>query len=329
MQMKKAHPTKIVAMQVGDFFELTGWDAVLAIEAIGLNGMGLGARVSLHCGSWLRLYVVGHLLATLQACVRKREPRAGKLEQTAAATDVDAGSAAHKTRTYARFSDKVPRAGFHLRTGRADVARLCQAGHEVLIVLQRPSATPGATVQRYVAQICTPHSPYCELPGTDSGMPVTTFDDRPVWGAAPLRFVLHTQTRLPRVAHYTHLVACVLLWCLLACSARCRALCRARAVGGRAGALGAAHVGPLDAHARLARRRAARRHPGAPRRVAPPRPLARPPHLHLYRTRPASAPERRRAGFSAPFGPRALRCRRARSAWGASAPLPGRAACPA
>lgn len=30
-------------MQIGDFFELAGWDAVLAIEAIGLNGMGLGA----------------------------------------------------------------------------------------------------------------------------------------------------------------------------------------------------------------------------------------------------------------------------------------------
>ena len=44
VQMKVAHPTKIVALQVGDFFELTGWDAVLAIEAIGLNGMGLGAR---------------------------------------------------------------------------------------------------------------------------------------------------------------------------------------------------------------------------------------------------------------------------------------------
>jgi hypothetical protein len=40
--MKKEHPGKLVAMQIGDFLELAGWDAVLAIEAIGLNGMGLG-----------------------------------------------------------------------------------------------------------------------------------------------------------------------------------------------------------------------------------------------------------------------------------------------
>jgi hypothetical protein len=43
MQMKKSHPGKLIAMQVGDFFELAGWDAVLAIDAIGLAGMGLGA----------------------------------------------------------------------------------------------------------------------------------------------------------------------------------------------------------------------------------------------------------------------------------------------
>jgi DNA mismatch repair ATPase MutS len=43
VQLKKAHPDKLIAMQVGDFFEFAGWDAVLAIEAIGLNGMGLGA----------------------------------------------------------------------------------------------------------------------------------------------------------------------------------------------------------------------------------------------------------------------------------------------
>lgn len=77
-----------------------------------------------------------------------------------------------------------PRAGFPVRTGRADVARLCQAGHEVLIVLQKPNTNP---VERYVAQICTPHSPYCELPGTDFGMPVTAFEARPVWGVTHWR----------------------------------------------------------------------------------------------------------------------------------------------
>ena len=131
--------------------------------------------------------------------------------------------------TLERFADKVPRAGFHVRTGRTDVARLCHAGHEVLVVLQRPAGTgaktaseralaadlaakvtasaaadPGsggngdamavweggsggadgskAKMERYVAQICTPHSPYCELPGTDSGMEVTASEPRPVWG---------------------------------------------------------------------------------------------------------------------------------------------------
>ena len=108
------------------------------------------------------------------------------------ATGADAAAAARKSRRSARFSDKVPRAGFHLRTGRADVARLCQAGHEVLIVLQRPIAKSGVAVERYVAQICTPHSPYCELPGTDSGLPVTTFDDRPVWGAPPINSTCNT-----------------------------------------------------------------------------------------------------------------------------------------
>jgi hypothetical protein len=43
VQMKVDHPGKLVAMQIGDFFELAGWDSVLAIEAIGLHGMGLGA----------------------------------------------------------------------------------------------------------------------------------------------------------------------------------------------------------------------------------------------------------------------------------------------
>ena len=49
MQVKREHPARVVALQVGDFIELAGWDAVLAIEALGLNGMGLGARAPLRC----------------------------------------------------------------------------------------------------------------------------------------------------------------------------------------------------------------------------------------------------------------------------------------
>lgn len=39
--MKREHPGKLIAMQVGDFFEFAGWDAVLVIEAIKMKGMGL------------------------------------------------------------------------------------------------------------------------------------------------------------------------------------------------------------------------------------------------------------------------------------------------
>lgn len=42
MQVKKQFPDKLIAMQVGDFFEFAGWDTVMVIEALGLKGMGLG-----------------------------------------------------------------------------------------------------------------------------------------------------------------------------------------------------------------------------------------------------------------------------------------------
>ena len=43
VQIKREHPGKLIAMQVGDFFEFTGWDAVLAIQVLNLRGMGLSA----------------------------------------------------------------------------------------------------------------------------------------------------------------------------------------------------------------------------------------------------------------------------------------------
>ena len=47
--MKRAHPDKLIAMQIGDFFEFAGWDAVLAVEALGLKGMGLRATLLIVC----------------------------------------------------------------------------------------------------------------------------------------------------------------------------------------------------------------------------------------------------------------------------------------
>jgi DNA mismatch repair ATPase MutS len=52
MQFKKRHPSKLIAMQVGDFFEFTGWDAVLVIQVTKIKGMGLSVCPHLpvcHC----------------------------------------------------------------------------------------------------------------------------------------------------------------------------------------------------------------------------------------------------------------------------------------
>jgi hypothetical protein len=87
------------------------------------------------------------------------------------------------SRRFQALANKVPRAGFPLRAGRTDIARLCHAGHQVVVVLQRERDADSNRVSRYIAQICTPHSPYCELPQLDMGTPTVPIDDRPVWGA--------------------------------------------------------------------------------------------------------------------------------------------------
>lgn len=49
LQYKREHPSKLIAMQVGDFFEFAGWDAVMAIQTNKLLGMGLRAPLLLAC----------------------------------------------------------------------------------------------------------------------------------------------------------------------------------------------------------------------------------------------------------------------------------------
>ena len=51
---------------------------------------------------------------------------------------------------YARFAHRMPHAGFPVRSGKVDIARLCHAGHEVAVVLQRGT---GPKVERYLAQV--------------------------------------------------------------------------------------------------------------------------------------------------------------------------------
>eukprot|EP00892_Ulva_mutabilis_P008776 jgi/Ulvmu1/6270/UM028_0128.1 len=149
VKMKRKHPDKLIAMQVGDFFEFAGWDTVMVIEALGLKGMGLGA---------------------ISRDTPRTQPRAAPPGSAAAAVPSS------------QFADKVPRAGFPLRTGKVDVARLCHAGHQVAVVLQRRPEREGEPVTRYLAQVCTPHSPYCELAPAGNGLPTTAEEDRPVWG---------------------------------------------------------------------------------------------------------------------------------------------------
>lgn len=45
VQVKRQYPDKLIAMQIGDFFEFAGWDTVMVIEALGLKGMGLGTHL--------------------------------------------------------------------------------------------------------------------------------------------------------------------------------------------------------------------------------------------------------------------------------------------
>lgn len=118
-----------------------------------------------------------HVAHALPAGAVSRD--AASAQQRAAAPATAAGGLSAVS---GQFSDKVPRAGFPLRTGKVDVARLCYAGHQVAVVLQRKPPHEGAPVTRYVAQICTPHSPYCELAAAGNGLPTTAEEDRPVWG---------------------------------------------------------------------------------------------------------------------------------------------------
>lgn len=43
---KLLHPRKVVVVQVGEFYEVMGYDAVLLVELAGLNPMGSGAADS-------------------------------------------------------------------------------------------------------------------------------------------------------------------------------------------------------------------------------------------------------------------------------------------
>ena len=80
----------------------------------------------------------------------------------------------------------APRAGFPLRpaSSRWAIASLCRAGHDVAVVLQEAVGHPQAAgnVGRYLAQICTPHSPFLQHGAyAVDGEPPT--EEPPAWGA--------------------------------------------------------------------------------------------------------------------------------------------------
>ena len=47
MEVKRAHPTKVVLVRVGEFYETWGFDAVVLVQHAGLNPMG--NRVQAGC----------------------------------------------------------------------------------------------------------------------------------------------------------------------------------------------------------------------------------------------------------------------------------------
>lgn len=78
-----------------------------------------------------------------------------------------------------------PRSGFPLRFSRWQIANLCRNGYEVAIVLQQPvvDKNRASRVDRYVAQICTPHSPYYH--GDTSADSEDGVEEAPAWGVIP------------------------------------------------------------------------------------------------------------------------------------------------
>ena len=80
----------------------------------------------------------------------------------------------------------VPKSGFPRRPGssRVHIARLCRAGHEVAVVLQAAveDRQAGGSVRRYVAQVCTPHSPLLQ-DGAPPAEGEPDVEEPPAWGA--------------------------------------------------------------------------------------------------------------------------------------------------
>ena len=126
---------------MGKFYEFVGRDAVVAIQILNLNGMGLGS------------------------------PEEG-YEGDAAASLNDSQSI------------PPPRAGLPAVCARTETARLCRAGMDVVMCEQASFAqSNGKLLTRYVAQICTPHSPFYVW-GDEAGEPTGQADAHlTIWGA--------------------------------------------------------------------------------------------------------------------------------------------------